>query len=253
MGRDIGTVAGEQVKDVILELGGNNPQVILDDADLDQAVNSSVFGSFFHSGQICMAITRIIVDEQLIDEFSDKFVEAAQRVKTGDPNKEDTIIGPLITGEEVDRVQEAVQKAKNQGAEVLLEGKREGDVISPTVIRGTNDTYTATEEMFGPVITIIPAKDEDHAVELANAVDEGLTSGVHSKDLRRAQRVAESLKVGMAHVNDQSVNDEPYIAFGGRKSFWYWPFWSRTFIRCLYRMAMGICPRRIKTIPNRLI
>lgn len=218
VGRDIGEAAGRNVKDVILELGGNNPFVVLEDADVDKAVEGAILGTYFHSGQICMAINRIIVHESLIDEFSEKFVEASKQVKVGDPSQEDTIVGPLITGREVDRIQEAIKKAEEEGGEVLLEGKREGNILYPTVIKGTNDSFTACEEMFGPVVTIIPAKDEEEAIQIANDTEEGLSSSVYSEDLKRAYAVANRIEAGMTHINDQTVNDEPHIAFGGDKA-----------------------------------
>lgn len=217
VGKEIGKAAGENVSEVILELGGNNPMVVLDDADMENAVRGGVYGSYFHSGQICMAVNRIIIDESIFDEFTAKFVEASKNVKAGNPKEEDTVIGPLIESGEADRIEEAVQKAKDEGAEVLLEGERNGSVITPYVIKGDNDTHTAKEEMFGPVITLIPAKDEEEALRLANDVDEGLTSSVYSKDLQRAYQAADQIEAGMTHINDQSVNDEPYIAFGGEK------------------------------------
>lgn len=217
VGQDIGKAAGEKVSEVILELGGNNPMLVLEDADIDHAVRGAVYGSFFHSGQICMAMNRIIVHESVKEEFTSKFVEAAKKVKTGDPSKEDTVIGPLITSREADRVEEAIQKAKAEGAKVLLEGTREGNVLTPTIILGDNDTYTAKEEIFGPVITIIPAKDEEEAIRLANDVEEGLSSSVYTTDIARAHEVANQIEAGMTHINDQSINDEPFIAFGGEK------------------------------------
>lgn len=218
VGKEIGKAAGENVSETVLELGGNNPLVVLDDADIDRAIQGAVFGSYFHSGQICMAVNRIIVDESIIDEFSEQMVKAVKKVKVGDPQEEGTIVGPLITSDEADRIEEAVQKAKDEGAEILLEGERDGNVISPIVVKGTNDSYTAKEEMFGPIATIIPAKDEEEAIQIANDVEEGLTSAVHSQDIKRAQEVADQIEAGMTHINDQSVNDEPYIAFGGEKT-----------------------------------
>lgn len=217
VGKEIGKAAGENVSETILELGGNNPMVVLDDADIDDAVRGGAYGSYFHSGQICMAVNRIIVDESIMDDFADKVVEVSKQVNTGSPSEEGTIVGPLIASDEADRIEDAVQKAKDEGAEILLEGEREGNVITPIVIKGDNDTYTAKEEMFGPVITLIPAKDEEEAIQLANAVDEGLTSSVYSTNIKRARNAADQIEAGMTHINDQSVNDEPYIAFGGEK------------------------------------
>ena len=217
VGKKIGEVCGREVKKTILELGGNNAMVILDDADIDQAVSGAIYGRFMHSGQICMSTNRIIVDESVFDEFAEKFVEMARSLKHGDPTQEGTLIGPLISGGEVDRLQDEVKKAQSEGAEILLEGKREGNVLTPVVLKGTNDMTTAQNEMFGPVVTLIPARDEAHALELANDTDAGLSGAVSSRDEKRAFAFAEKMVTGMVHINDQSVNDEPYIAFGGEK------------------------------------
>lgn len=218
VGRQIGEVAGRLIKRTLLELGGNNALVVLDDADIDVAVKGAIFGRFMHSGQICMAVNRIIVDESVIDEFSDKFVEVAKSLTYGDPEDEQSLIGPLIDSDAVFGLLEEIQAAKKEGAEILLEGKREGNILTPTIIRGTNDSRTARNEMFGPVVTIIPARDEAHALELANDTEAGLSGAVTSSDEKRAFAFAEKMETGMVHINDQSVNDEPYIAFGGEKT-----------------------------------
>ncbi|GAB2499104.1 benzaldehyde dehydrogenase [Alkalibacterium psychrotolerans] len=218
VGKQIGEVCGREVKRTILELGGNNAMVVLDDADIDRAVNGAIYGRFMHSGQICMATNRIIVDEAVFDDFAEKFVEKTRELKHGDPRQEGTLIGPLIDSGEVERLLEEVDKAKSEGAEVLLEGKREGNVLTPFVLKGTNDMTTAQNEMFGPVVTLIPAKDEAHALELANDTEAGLSGAVSSSDEKRAYAFAEKMETGMVHINDQSVNDEPYIAFGGEKA-----------------------------------
>lgn len=217
VGSRIGEVAGKNVKDTILELGGNNAFVVLDDADIDKAVEGALFGSFLHSGQICMAINRIIVDEKVIDEFTEKFVKQAQTIKVGDPAKEDTLIGPLISHDEIERLEDEVKQAKEEGAEVLLQGEVDGNVMHPTILKGTNDMTTAQNEMFGPVVTIIPAKDDADALRLANDTEAGLSGALHTQDRDRAFSFANKWKTGMVHINDQSVNDEPYIAFGGEK------------------------------------
>ncbi|MCC5895827.1 MAG: aldehyde dehydrogenase family protein [Alkalibacterium sp.] len=218
VGKKIGEVCGREVKKTILELGGNNAMVVLDDAEIDTAVSGAIYGRFMHSGQICMATNRIIIDESVFDEFADKFVKKAQSLKHGDPTQEGTLIGPLIDGDQVDRLLDEVEKAKDEGAEVLLEGKREGNVLTPFVLKGTNDMSCAQTEMFGPVVTLIPAKDEAHALELANDTEQGLSGAVSSSDEKRAYAFAEKMETGMVHINDQSVNDEPYIAFGGEKA-----------------------------------
>ncbi|SFC74749.1 aldehyde dehydrogenase (NAD+) [Alkalibacterium subtropicum] len=217
VGKKIGEVAGREVKKTILELGGNNAMVILDDADIDRAVKGAIYGRFMHSGQICMSTNRIIIDESIFDAFAEKFVDTARSLKHGDPTEKGTLIGPLISGDEVERLLEEIEKAKSEGAEVILEGKREGNVLTPAILKGTNDMTTAQHEMFGPVVTLIPAKDEAEALELANDTEAGLSGAVSSENEKRAFAFAERMETGMVHINDQSVNDEPYIAFGGEK------------------------------------
>lgn len=217
IGQQIGEVAGKTVKKTILELGGNNAMVVLDDADIDQAVKGGIFGRFMHSGQICMGTNRIIIDESIFDEYAEKFIEMAKQIKSGNPEEEDTLVGPVIAESEVERLLDEVEKAKSEGAEVLLEGKRDGNVLSPYVLKGSNDITTAQNEMFGPVITLIPAKDEEEALQLANDTKQGLSGAVSSGDEKRAFDFAQKMKTGMVHINDQTTNDEPYIAFGGEK------------------------------------
>ena len=168
VGTRIGEVAGKKVKDTILELGGNNAFVVLDDANIEYAARGAVFGRFFHSGQICMAVNRIIVEESVMEEFCERFVELAKTVKVGDPEKKGTFVGPLISHSAIERLQKEIAKAKEEGAEVLLEGEIDGNVMGPTILKGTNDMTTAKNEMFGPVVTIIPAKDDAEALKIAN-------------------------------------------------------------------------------------
>lgn len=218
VGSRIGEIAGKHIKKTILELGGNNAFVVLDDADVDRAVRAAAFGRFLHSGQICMSVNRIIVDESLFEEFSEKYVALAKTLQVGDPSQPATLIGPLIAQTEVKRLLAEIEKAKAEGAEVLLEGDVEGNVMHPTILKGTNAMTTAQHEMFGPVVTLISVKDETEALKVANDTDAGLSGSVHTSDKDRAFRFASKWKTGMVHINDQSVNDEPYIAFGGEKA-----------------------------------
>lgn len=217
VGVRIGEIAGKNVKDTILELGGNNAFVVLDDADIDKAVRGAVFGRFLHSGQICMSVNRIIVEESVVDEFCEKFVELAKTIKVGDPEKKDTLVGPLISHSAIERLQKEIKKAKEEGAEMLLEGKIDGNIMGPTILKGTNDMTTAKNEMFGPVVTVIPVKDDEEALKVANDTEAGLSGALHTTDKERAFNFARKWETGMVHINDQSVNDEPYIAFGGEK------------------------------------
>lgn len=217
VGTRIGEIAGKHVKKSLLELGGNNALVVLDDADIDYAIKSAVFGRFLHSGQICMSANRIVVDETIYDEFVEKFVALTKTLHVGNPKDPDTFIGPLINEKEAKRVVEWVEKAKAEGAEVVLEGKREKTLVYPYVIKATNKTYTAKHEVFGPVANIICAKNEADALKIANDTTAGLSGAIYTKNKERAFAFASKWKTGMIHINDQSVNDEPRIAFGGEK------------------------------------
>ncbi|MFC2949093.1 aldehyde dehydrogenase family protein [Virgibacillus sediminis] len=217
VGRHIGELCGKNIKKAVLELGGNNALLVLDDADVDRAVGSALFGKFMHNGQVCMAINRIIVHQSKYEEFVEKFVERAKQINVGDPRNEENMIGPLINRDAVDRILGEIEEAKKQGAEVVLEGKAEGNILHPYVLTGTNEVATAKHEMFGPVVTIIPADSEEEAVEIANDTPFGLSGAVHAGSPERGVEVAQKLHTGMVHVNDQSVNDEPLIAFGGEK------------------------------------
>lgn len=218
VGKRIGEVAGREIKKTILELGGNNAFVVLDDADVDYAARSAVFGRFLHSGQICMSVNRVIVHESLFETFAQKFVDITKKLEVGDPSRKGVFVGPLINEHEAKRVIDAVEKAKADGAKVLVEGKREGALVYPYVLRGTNDVYSARTEIFGPVVTLIPAKDDADALRIANDTTAGLSGAVHSASIERAQKFAKGWETGMVHINDQSVNDEPRIPFGGEKA-----------------------------------
>src|SRR5690554_948334 len=221
VGQNIGKLAtgGDYMKKVALELGGNSPFVVLDDADVEQAVKAAVFGSFLHQGQICMAINRIIVDESLYDEFVEAFVAHVSTLKVGDPDVIDTVIGPIINQSQLDGLKQKITTAKAQGATVLLEDPIQGSVVSPHVFGDvTPDMELSYAEIFGPLVGILKARHEQHALELANGTEFGLSSAVFSGNLERAQHFAQQIKAGMVHINDSSVNDEAHMPFGGEKN-----------------------------------
>ncbi|GGG25862.1 aldehyde dehydrogenase family protein [Paenibacillus abyssi] len=218
-GRKIAEVAGKHLKKVALELGGNNAFIILDDANVDQAVASAAFGKYLHQGQICIATNRFIVDRKIYPEFVAKFKEATVKVKAGNPAEADTIIGPLINKKQIERVVNLVNQSINEGAKLELEGKVVGNVIEPYILTDvTNEMSIAKNEIFGPVAAIIPVDSEEEAIRIANDSDFGLTGAVHSGSLERAINVAQQIVTGMIHVNDQTVNVESHMPFGGEKS-----------------------------------
>ncbi|MGV0837246.1 aldehyde dehydrogenase family protein [Mycolicibacterium thermoresistibile] len=219
VGRHIAEQSG--ITKTALELGGNGPMVVLDDADLDLAVNAAVFGSLFHQGQVCMATNRVIVDAARHDAFVDKLCDRVSALRTGNPADPATQIGPIINSSQVASIQDKLQRAAEQGAEVRLGGDPTGptgQVLPPHVVLGDNGIATAAEEVFGPVVTVIRADDDEHALAMANDTEYGLSSAVFSSDEARALRIAHRLEAGMTHINDTTVNDEPNTAFGGEKN-----------------------------------
>lgn len=209
------------IKRLALELGGNGPIVVLDDADLGLAVDAAVFGSYFHQGQICMIGNRLIVDDSVHDEFVERFVERVRALRVGDPADEDTQIGPIINSSQLESVQDKIARARDEGAQVVVGGDPVGPTgqgLPPHVLLGPNDCATAREEVFGPVMTVVRAKGEEDALRLANDTEYGLSSAVFSRDVDRAVRFARRIDVGMTHVNDAPVNDDANTAFGGEKA-----------------------------------
>ncbi|MFG6120557.1 aldehyde dehydrogenase family protein [Thalassobacillus sp. B23F22_16] len=218
VGSHIGELAGKHIKETTLELGGNNVMIVLEDADIDKAVEAAAFGKYLHQGQICMAINRVIVHEQVHDKFVKAFKEKVESLKAGDPFEEDTVIGPLINRDQVERIQKDMEESIQQGARKLVDGDVEGNLMDPIVLTDvTNDMPIASNEIFGPVMPIIQVKDEEQAVRMANGTPYGLSGSVFTEDRHRGVQIADQIETGMIHVNDQSVNDEAHVAFGGEK------------------------------------
>ncbi|WP_262177451.1 aldehyde dehydrogenase family protein [Haloarcula laminariae] len=225
VGRMVGNNAIDHFALPALELGGNNPHVVLEDADLDTAVDAGVFGSFWNQGQVCISINRHLVHESVYDEYAERLTERAAELEIADPREEDSIIGPIINESQRDEILDYVERTVEQGATletggetVTVDGVEDSLYVAPTVLTDvTNDMAAACNEHFGPVAPIIPFSDDDEAVELANATEYGLAGSVHSADRGRARDVADRIDVGMMHVNDQPVNAEPHVPFGGMK------------------------------------
>jgi len=218
VGRQLAEKAGKHLKKVTLELGGSDPVIVLKDADVDYAVNAVVFGRFLHQGQICMSSKRIIVEKPVAEEFTQKLVEKASKLKVGDPREPDTLIGPLINQTQLDKLKTQVEDAIAKGARLLCGGKHEGLCYHPTVLTNvTEDMKVFSEETFGPVAPVIVVEDMEEAVRVANNSRYGLSAGVITRDLQKGLEVAEKLETGMVHINDSSVHDEPQVPFGGIK------------------------------------
>ena len=179
VGRHIGAVAGHHLKRVALELGGNSPFVVLSDADVDQAVNAAIFGKFIHQGQICMIINRMIVHQDVYDEFVQKFVERAKNIPYGDPKDPNTIIGPIINEKQIQSALNLIEESKQEGIKLALEGKRVGNVLTPFVfVDVDNYSKLAQTELFAPIATIIKAQTDEEAIDLANDTEYGLSSAI---------------------------------------------------------------------------
>jgi len=217
-GRRIAEAAGRQLKRVVLELGGSNPMIVLDDADLDYAVNASTFGAFLHQGQICMSTRRIYVEKGIAGEFTTRLAEKAKTLKAGDPKEHDTIIGPLINEQAVSMVSERVNDAVAKGAKVLAGGEASGPCYQATVITDVPaDSDFAKFETFGPVVAVEVVDSAEDAIARANDTSYGLSAGILTADTDRGFALAQQIESGIVHVNDQSVGDEPQMPFGGVK------------------------------------
>ncbi|VWD21277.1 aldehyde dehydrogenase [Burkholderia lata] len=223
-GRAINEAAARQFKHVSLELGGKSPNIVFEDADLDDAVNGAVSGIFAATGQTCIAGSRLLVQESIYDSFVERLLALARTAKMGDPASLETQVGPVTTRPQYQKVLAYIDIAKEEGAQLLLGGKPGSDracgngwFVEPTIFGGVrNDMRIAQEEVFGPILSIIKFKDEDDAVRIANDVRFGLGSGVWTKDIGRSLRVAERLQAGMVWVN--SYRAVSYMSpFGGYK------------------------------------
>lgn len=219
-GRAIGAQAGAALKKCVLELGGSDPFIVLNDADLDTAVQAAVTGRYQNTGQVCAAAKRFIVEAGVADAFTRKFVAAAEQLKMGDPLDEQNYLGPMARFDLRDELHQQVQATLAEGAKLLLGGEKmagNGNFYTPTVLGNVTPEMTAfRQEMFGPVAAISVARNAEHALELANDSDFGLSATVFTGDEMLAQRFAEKLEVGGVFINGYSASDAR-VAFGGVK------------------------------------
>ncbi len=219
-GMAIGAQAGAALKKCVLELGGCDPFIVLNDADLDAAVQAAVIGRFQNSGQVCAAAKRLIIEAGVVDAFTAKFVEASRQLVMGDPTSTHTYVGPMARFDLRDELHGQVQATLAEGATLLLGGDKvpgAGNYYAPTVLADVTDQMTSfKQELFGPVASIISARDADHAVALANDSEFGLTASIFTRDSAKAREIADQLETGGIFVNAFSVSD-PRVAFGGVK------------------------------------
>jgi acyl-CoA reductase-like NAD-dependent aldehyde dehydrogenase len=217
-GRKLAEAAGKHLKRVVLELGGYNPLIVLADAELEYAVDASVFGAFLHQGQICMSARRIIVERSIADELIPRLVEKTAGLRLGDPKEHGTVIGPLINERALARVKSRVHDAVSRGARVLAGGEAVGPCFQATLVADVpRDADLARRETFGPVATVEVVDSDDDMIRRANDTSYGLAAGILTTDTDRGLALAERLEAGIVHVNDQPVHDEPQMPFGGVK------------------------------------
>jgi acyl-CoA reductase-like NAD-dependent aldehyde dehydrogenase len=217
-GRRLAELAARHLKRPVLQLSGHNALIVLADADLSLAVEAAAYGAFVHQGEICMCVRRIFVDRRVAEEFTDRFVAKVAQLPVGDPRDPATVVGPLINEWALSLVSRRVDEAVSLGARLLTGGTPEPPCYPPTVLTDVPpEAEIAFEETFGPVALLETVGGAEEAIRRANGSRFGLTAGIISADTYAALDLARRLEVGIVHINDQTVNDEPQMPFGGLK------------------------------------
>jgi vanillin dehydrogenase len=226
VGKIVSEVAGRHLKPALLELGGKAPLVILDDADLDAAVNAAAFGAFMNQGQICMSTERIVVDAKVADGFVAKFKAKAAALPAGDPASGPVVLGPMVSQAAATHVENLARDAEKHGASVVLPPKvTHRAVVSAAVVdRVTPAMRLYSEESFGPIVAIVRVNGDEEAIRVANDTEYGLSAAVFSQNINRALRVASRINSGICHINGSTVADEAQMPFGGTKASGYGRF-----------------------------
>lgn len=223
-GEALASRAGRNLKKSTMELGGSDPFIVLDDADLDHTVAMAVLGRFGNSGQTCIASKRFIVVESMLDNFLPRFIAAAKQLKLGNPLDESVTLGPLASDAALQLILRQIDEATSNGAQIVLGGRRAGEVgafLEPTILTNvTRDNPAYNQEFFGPVALVFPAKDEDEAISIANDSPFGLGGSVYTSEIERGKRVASRIESGMVFINYPYVS-APELPFGGIKRSGY--------------------------------
>ncbi len=238
VGKTIAKLCAEHLKPVLLELGGKAPLLVLADADLDAAVDATIFGAFANQGQICMSTERLVVDESVADAFVAKLAKRASALPSGDPRGH-VVLGSLVNLSAAERMDELIADAKAKGAVVVAGGKRNGAIVEATIIdRVTPKMRIYHEESFGPVKPVVRVSGDEEAIRVANDTEYGLSSAVFSRDVQRALAVARRIESGICHINGPTVHDEGQMPFGGVKSSGYGRFRRQGGDRGVHRPAL---------------
>ncbi|MDD9709021.1 aldehyde dehydrogenase family protein [Seohaeicola sp. SP36] len=229
VGRQVAVTAAHHLKRCVLELSGKAALIVLEDADLDAAVEAAAHGAFFNQGQICMSTERIILLDDIADRFVAKLVARTQTLRAADPQREAASLGTLIHAAAAERVAALLRDAQDKGAELLIGGRVEGAVMQPAVIdHVASNMAIYHEESFGPVASILRVRDEEEALSIANDTEYGLASAIFSRDRDRALALAARLETGICHINGSTVYDDAAMPFGGMKASGYGRFGGET-------------------------
>jgi acyl-CoA reductase-like NAD-dependent aldehyde dehydrogenase len=224
VGKLLALTCAKYLKPILLELGGKAPLIVCEDADLDEAVNATVFGAFAHQGQICMSTERVIAHEKIADEFAAKLARRVAALPVGAPNDK-VVLTSVVDKSTVDRVQRLVKEAQAQGAKVLCGGNTNGTIMDGIVVDHVTPSMALfREESFGPQVSITRVKSDDEAVALANDTEYGLSTAVFTKDIGKGLSMAKRIDTGICHINSPTVQDEPQMPFGGVKASGYGRF-----------------------------
>ena len=216
VGKHIQQLCARDNKHVTLELGGKNPLVILDDANLTDAVEGAVRGMFMHQGQACISSSRIYVQNGIYAQFIEAYTGAVSKLSMEDLRDPNTNIGPIISDRQRQRIKRHIEDAKGKGAEILTGGEWEGNRCQPTVLLNvTEDMECFADETFGPVVSIYRVEDIDGALKAANNSRYGLSAAIYTNHLNTALRFAKEVASGMVHINSPSITDEAHVPFGG--------------------------------------
>jgi acyl-CoA reductase-like NAD-dependent aldehyde dehydrogenase len=225
VGRRVAGIAAQHVKPCLLELSGNAPLIVLEDADLDRAADAAAFSAFFNQGQVCMSTERVIVTETVADAFVVKLVERTRTLTERHERGDSAWLGRLINADAALRLNGLIEDARKWGGRLLIGGQSDGSWMAPAVIdRVSSAMRIYREEIFGPIVGVLRVTDEDEAIAIANDSDMGLSASVFSRDRDRAARVADQLETGMCHINGPTVHDDPSMPFGGMKASGYGRF-----------------------------
>ena len=231
VGRIIGELSARHLKPALLELGGKAPLLVLDDADLDAAVEAAAFGAYFNQGQICMSTERLVVDAKVADAFVEKLAQKAASLRAGDPRDGASLLGSLIDASAGQRIKALIDDALAKGARLVTGGQLDGSIMQATLLDGvTPDMRLYHEESFGPVAVVLRGAGDEELLRLANDSEFGLSAAIFSRDVSRALLLAQRVESGICHINGPTVHDEAQMPFGGVKASGYGSFGSKASI-----------------------